>query len=298
MTHHHHHSPLAQPSFTLGKAFFVAIVLNLLFVVAEFLAGFFYNSVGLISDAAHNLGDVASLLLAWLAFKLAKASTRTNYTYGFKKSTILVALTNAIILLFTVGVIIVKSISKFYYPTHVEGGVIAWVAGVGVVVNVATALLFLRDKEKDLNIKGAYLHMMADAIVSVGVVISGVVILFTGWNILDPIIGLLIAIVILFSTWNLLRDSIRLSLDGVPANVDVEHIKSEISNHPDVESMHHLHIWAISTTETALTVHVVLRNLVNMDKVKHELKQMLAKHLISHVTIEVETTESKCEELC
>jgi cobalt-zinc-cadmium efflux system protein len=298
MSHDHHHTLLVKPSFTLGKAFFVAIVLNLLFVVAEFLAGFFYNSVGLISDAAHNLGDVASLLLAWLAFKLAKASTRTNYTYGFKKSTILVALTNAIILLFTVGVIIVKSISKFYYPSPVEGGVIAWVAGVGVVVNVATALLFLQDKEKDINIKGAYLHMMADAIVSVGVVISGVVILFTGWNILDPIIGLLIAIVVLFSTWNLLRDSIRLSLDGVPANVDVENIKSEISNHPEVESMHHLHIWAISTTETALTVHVVLRNLVNMEKVKHELKQMLAKHLISHVTIEVETTESKCEEFC
>lgn len=296
--HHHHHSPIVESSFSLGKAFFFAIVLNVLFVVAEFATGFIYNSIGLISDAAHNLGDVASLLLAWLAFKLAKVSTKTNYTYGFKKSTILVALTNAIILLFTVGVIIIKSISKFYYPSPVEGGVIAWVAGVGVVINLATAFLFIRDKEKDLNVKGAYLHMMADAIVSVGVVVSGITILFTGWNFLDPIIGLLIAVVILFSTWNLLRDSIRLSLDGVPSSVDIEEIKSVILQHPAVESIHHLHIWAISTTETALTVHVVLRNLETMEISKQELKKILAAHLISHATIEIETADGMCGELC
>ena len=208
------------------------------------------------------------------------------------------ALTNAIILLFTVGVIIVKSISKFYYPSPVEGGVIAWVAGVGVVINLATAFLFIRDKEKDLNVKGAYLHMMADAIVSVGVVVSGITILFTGWNFLDPIIGLLIAVVILFSTWNLLRDSIRLSLDGVPSSVDIEEIKSVILQHPAVESIHHLHIWAISTTENALTVHIVVKDARYYDIAKKELKQLLLSKGVSHATIETETYSEACIETC
>lgn len=299
MSHDHHHQhALPQNPFSLGKVFIFAIVLNLSFVAVEFFAGFYYESVGLVSDAAHNLGDVASLLLALLAFRLEKVHARNNYTYGFKKSTILVALTNAVILLCTVGIIVVKSIDKFYHPQAVEGGVIAWVAGIGVVINLATAMLFLRNKEHDLNVKGAYLHMIADALVSVGVVASGIIIVFTGWSIVDPIIGLLIATVVLFSTWNLLTDSLRLSLDGVPVDIDIDEIATLIEQNPAVKSVHHLHIWALSTTETALTVHIVLEDMMLLEKVKKELKELLAKHQIAHATIEVETTESICQEVC
>ncbi len=282
----------------LGKLFLLAILLNLIYVIGEFFAGFYYNSVGLISDAAHNLGDVASLLLAWLAFRLSKVNATHNYTYGYKKSTILVALTNAIILMFTVGIIFVKSIEKFQNPTPVEGGVIAWVAGVGVIINLATALLFIKKKDKDLNVKGAYLHMMADALVSVGVVVSGIVILYTNWVIIDALIGIAIALVILFSTWGLLKSSLRLSLDGVPSQIDKNEIEQLISSHHLVDEFHHLHIWAISTTENALTVHIVVKDARYYDIAKKELKQLLLSKGVSHATIETETYSEACIETC
>lgn len=282
----------------LGKLFLLAILLNLIYVIGEFFAGFYYNSVGLISDAAHNLGDVASLLLAWLAFRLSKVNATHNYTYGYKKSTILVALTNAIILMFTVGIIFVKSIEKIQNPTPVEGGVIAWVAGVGVIINLATALLFIKKKDKDLNVKGAYLHMMADALVSVGVVVSGIVILYTNWVIIDALIGIAIALVILFSTWGLLKSSLRLSLDGVPSQIDKNEIEQLISSHHLVDEFHHLHIWAISTTENALTVHIVVKDARYYDIAKKELKQLLLSKGVSHATIETETYSEACIETC
>lgn len=282
----------------LGKLFLLAILLNLIYVIGEFFAGFYYNSVGLISDAAHNLGDVASLLLAWLAFRLSKVNATHNYTYGYKKSTILVALTNAIILMFTVGIIFVKSIEKIQNPTPVEGGVIAWVAGVGVIINLATALLFIKNKDKDLNVKGAYLHMMADALVSVGVVVSGIVILYTNWVIIDALIGIAIALVILFSTWGLLKSSLRLSLDGVPSQIDKNEIEQLISSHHLVDEFHHLHIWAISTTENALTVHIVVKDARYYDIAKKELKQLLLSKGVSHATIETETYSEACIETC
>lgn len=292
--HHDHHHEITS----LNKAFIIGISLNLVFVVAEFLAGFWYNSLGLLSDAGHNLGDVASLVLAMLAFRLAKVQPTSRYTYGYKKSTVLVSLLNAVILLVAVGIIIGESVGKLFHPQPVEGDAIAWVAGIGVVINAVTAWLFMKDKDKDLNVKGAYLHMAADALVSVGVVVSGLVIARTGWYVIDPIIGLLIALIIIYSTWGLLRDSLRLSLDGVPMGTDIGKVENAIREVPGVEDVHHLHIWAISTTETALTAHIVIKDTNQMETVKHEIKHELEHVGVQHATLEFETTGACCSEPC
>lgn len=298
MAHHADHSHSHHAITSLNKAFIIGITLNLVFVAAEFGVGFWYHSLGLLSDAGHNLSDVASLVLAMLAFRLAKVHATPRYTYGYKKSTILVSLLNAVILLIAVGVIVAESIGKLLRPRPVDGDVIAWVAGIGVVVNAVTAWLFLREKDKDLNVKGAYLHMAADALVSVGVVISGIVINLTGWYVIDPVIGLLIAGIIVYSTWGLLRDSVRLSLDGVPAGMDIKEVKQLICSVPGVRSIHHLHVWAISTTETALTVHVVMEDVPGMEKIKCAVKRKLTEAGIRHVTLEMETPLSDCGPEC
>lgn len=292
---HHDHSPEIT---SLNKAFIIGITLNLAFVVTEFLTGFWYDSLGLLSDAGHNLGDVASLVLAMLAFRLAKAHPTASYTYGYKKSTVLVSLLNAVILLVAVGLIIGESISKLFHPQPVEGDAIAWVAGIGVVINAVTAWLFMKDKDKDLNIKGAYLHLAADALVSVGVVISGLVIARTGWYILDPIIGLATAVIIIISTWGLLRDSLRLSLDGVPMGTDVRKVEDTICAVSGVKDVHHLHIWAISTTETALTAHILIQDTIQMEQIKQAIKQDLQEIGVQHVTLEFETSEFQCKGSC
>ncbi|MDH6356916.1 cation diffusion facilitator family transporter [Parabacteroides sp. PF5-9] len=294
MEHHHdHHHEISS----LNKAFIIGISLNLLFVFAEFGAGFWFNSLGLLSDAGHNLGDVASLVLAMLAFRLAKVHPTSKFTYGYKKSTVLVSLLNAIILLVAVGIIIGESIDKLLHPQPIEGEAVAWVAGIGVVINAFTAWLFLKDKDKDLNVKGAYLHMAADALVSIGVVFSGIIIMYTGWYIIDPIIGIVIAVVIVVSTWGLLRDSIRLSLDGVPIGTDIEKIEAEIARVSGVKNVHHLHIWALSTTETALTAHIRIEDTSQMEKIKQEIKNRLLNVGIQHATLEFETSYVVCEQL-
>lgn len=297
MESQHAHSHAHHPAFTsLNRAFAVGISLNLLFVIAEFLVGFRQNSMGLLSDAGHNLSDVVSLVLAMLAFRLAKVQPTSRYTYGYKKSTILASLLNAVILLVAVGVILAESIDKLMHPRPVEGEVIAWVAGVGVLVNAVTAWLFMKDKEKDLNVKGAFLHMAADALVSVGVMVSGIIIQHTGWYRIDPVIGLLIAAVIVYSTWGLLHDSIRLSLDGVPNGMELGKIEAIICAVPGVKNVHHLHIWPISTTETALTAHIRIAGPPHMEEIKHQIKCRLADHGISHATLEFETSEKPCED--
>ena len=263
MEPHHHHEHNHQLT-SLNKAFIIGITLNIAFVIVEFGVGFYYNSLGLLSDAGHNLGDVASLVLAMLAFRLQKVHPNSRYTYGYKKSTILVSLLNAVILLVAVGIIIAESVDKLFHPVSVDGSAIAWTAGEGVVINALTAWLFMKDKDKDLNVKGAYLHMAADALVSVGVVVSGIIITYTGWSIIDPIIGLGIAVIIIVSTWGLLHDSLRLSLDGVPVGIDAQKIQQLIMEQPGVENCHHLHIWALSTTETALTAHIVIDNITQL----------------------------------
>ena len=295
MTHEHHHHDHTVTS--LNKAFIWGIALNVGFVVVEFAVGLCYGSMGLLSDAGHNLSDVASLLLAMLAFRLAQARATPKYTYGYKKSTVLISLLNSVILLIAVGVIVAESIGRMLHPEPVVGGAIAWTAGVGVAINGFTAWLFMKDKDRDLNVKGAYLHMAADALVSVGVLVSGLVISWTGWTVVDPIVGLAVAGVIVASVWSLTRDSLRLSLDGVPGSIDIAEIERKMEAVPGVRAVHHIHVWAISTTENALTAHVVLDSLSRMEEVKHALKELLGRSEIPHATLEFESVTERCCDL-
>ena len=295
MTHEHHHHDHTVTS--LNKAFIWGIGLNVGFVVVEFAVGLCYGSMGLLSDAGHNLSDVASLLLAMLAFRLAQARATPKYTYGYKKSTVLISLLNSVILLIAVGVIVAESIGRMLHPESVVGGAIAWTAGVGVALNGFTAWLFMKDKDRDLNVKGAYLHMAADALVSVGVLVSGLVISWTGWTVVDPIVGLAVAGVIVASVWSLTRDSLRLSLDGVPGGIDIAEIERKMEAVPGVRAVHHIHVWAISTTENALTAQVVLDSLSRMEEVKHALKELLGRSGIPHATLEFESVTERCCDL-
>lgn len=295
MTHEHHHHDHTVTS--LNKAFIWGIGLNVGFVVVEFAVGLCYGSMGLLSDAGHNLSDVASLLLAMLAFRLAQARATPKYTYGYKKSTVLISLLNSVILLIAVGVIVAESIGRMLHPEPVVGGAIAWTAGVGVAINGFTAWLFMKDKDRDLNVKGAYLHMAADALVSVGVLVSGLAISWTGWTVVDPIVGLAVAGVIVASVWSLTRDSLRLSLDGVPGGIDIAEIERKMEAVPGVRAVHHIHVWAISTTENALTAHVVLDSLSRMEEVKHALKELLGRSEIPHATLEFESVTERCCDL-
>lgn len=299
MTHAHHHHPDASTNAaSLNRAFVVGIALNVVFVAVEFAVGLSYGSMGLLSDAGHNLSDVAGLLLAMLAFRLAQVPSTARYTYGYKKSTVLISLLNSVILLVAVGVIVAESVGRMVHPAPVEGGAIAWTAGVGVVINGFTAALFLRDRRRDLNIRGAYLHMAADALVSLGVLVSGLMISWTGWTLVDPIVGLVVAAVIVASVWSLTRDSLRLSLDGVPPGVDLAEVERAMTELEGVCAVHHIHIWAISTTENALTAHVVLRDLGALERVKCGLKELLVRKGIPHATLEFETPSACCDDRC
>ncbi|WP_298030260.1 cation diffusion facilitator family transporter [uncultured Alistipes sp.] len=295
MAHEHHHDHAVT---SLNKAFILGITLNVAFVAVEFAVGLCYGSMGLLSDAGHNLSDVASLLLAMLAFRLAQAHATPRYTYGYKKSTVLISLLNSVILLIAVGVIVAESIGRMLHPAPVEGGAIAWTAGVGVAINGFTAWLFMKDKDKDLNVKGAYLHMAADALVSVGVLVSGLVISWTGWTIVDPVVGLVVAAVIVASVWSLTRDSLRLSLDGVPVGIRVDELERTMAAVAGVEAVHHIHVWAISTTENALTAHVVLSDMPHMNTIKQRLKAQLEAAGIHHVTLEFESPAEHCSDRC
>lgn len=291
--HSHAHGHGRLPS-SLNRVFVICIVLNLLFVGIEAAAGLLFNSVGLLSDAGHNLSDVFSLLLALLAFRMSGIRANSHFTYGYKKSTVLVSLVNAVILLVAVGAIIFESISRFGSPVDVPGTAVAATAGAGIIVNGLTAVLLMKDQKKDLNVRGAYLHMFMDTVVSVGVVISGIVIGLTGLEWIDPAISLVIAAVILVSTFNMLKESLYLSLDAVPSSVDIKKIESALDRAPGVAGWHHLHIWPISTTENAATLHVVVDNISEMENVKGSVKKIFEKEGVSHCTIETETTAESC----
>lgn len=293
--HTHSHTPVSG---NLTRAFLIGIGLNVSYAAVECGIGVYYNSMGLISDAGHNLSDVVSLVLALLALRLSKRPAVANYTYGYRKSTILISLLNAVILLIAVGVIVAESIGKFVRPAEVEGGAIAWTAGVGVIINFVTAWLFLRDKDRDLNVKGAYLHMIADALVSVGVVVSGIVIAFTGWTVIDPIVGLVVAGVIVLSTWRLLADSLRLSLDGVPEGIETARVKEAIASVEGVNDVHHIHIWALSTTENALTAHLLTDDMRDEERIRCQIRERLHDMGITHVTLELETRHTPQCDCC
>ena len=291
--HHHHHAHAIEK---LSTIYIVAVALNLAFVIVEAVAGIVGNSIGLLSDAGHNLSDVFSLLLAMIALKLASSHATKRFTYGHRKASVLISLLNAIILLVAVGAIIVESVEKFFNPTEVNGTLIIWTATVGIVINGVTAWVLSRQNQHDINTRGAFLHMLADTLVSVGVVVSGIIINYTGWTIVDPIIGIVIAIVILISTWSLLSESLRMSTDAVPEGFDVDDIKKKIENQEGVLNVHHMHIWAISTTETALTCHIVIPEASMLEEVTDRVKEMLDGLGIHHSTLELETNSSHCHD--
>ena len=279
----------------MRKILWIAIILNLLFVGVEAGVGLWQNSLSLLSDAGHNLSDVFSLVLVVVGLHLVKVHSNEHYTYGYKKSTILISLANALLLLVAVGVIIAESVHKLREPAAIDGTVISWTAGIGILINGVTTLLLMRGQKGDLNIRGAFLHMAADTLVSIGVVISGIVIKHTGWFIIDPIISIAIAIVILVSTWELLRDSMRLALDGVPEGIEVDEVAELMRDTEHVTDVHHLHIWAMSTTENALTAHVVIDDEHEASAVRKALKEALRAQHITHATIEIENANDCCD---
>jgi cobalt-zinc-cadmium efflux system protein len=294
--HGHHHGPVAA---VVSKAFIWGIVLNTAYVVVQATAGIVMNSMALLSDAGHNLSDVISLVLGLLAHRLAALKPTQSFTYGYKKTTILAALANAVFLLITVGIIAYGSIARLFHPEPVAGGDVALVATAGIIVNGVSALFFFRNKEHDMNVKGAYLHLMADALVSVGVVVAGVLIRYTHWYWLDSVTSLVILVVILASTWSLLMDSLRLSLDAVPTHIKSKEIEQLVAKMRGVKNMHHIHIWAMSTTENALTAHVVTDDGLSFDekmKLVGDIKHELMHHGIQHATIELEAPGMPCDE--
>lgn len=293
----HHHHPVNLEK--VNRAFVIGIVLNFLFVVIEVVVGLSIHSLSLLSDAGHNLADVASLAMALIAIRLLKIKPTEKYTYGYKKTTILVALLNAAILLISLGAIGYEAIHRLMDPEPLPGKTIAIVAAIGIAINAVTALLFLRDRENDLNVRGAFLHLLSDAVVSAALVIGGIIIFFTHLYWIDAVLSLLVAIVILFSTWQLLRDSLRLSLDGVPLGIEIKTIRETIAKIPGVKDFHHIHVWAISTTENALTAHLCVDREASMEqieKLKHTIKHELLHQKIQHATLEIEMENSPCDE--
>jgi cobalt-zinc-cadmium efflux system protein len=291
--HHHsashsHHGHSHAPRASYGRAFAIGIVLNLGFVIIEAGYGFWADSMALLSDAGHNLGDVLGLAIAWGAELLAKRSPTERFTYGLRSSSILAALFNALLLLVAVGGIAWESIERLIEPTPVAAVTVMIVAGIGILVNGFTAFLFMGG-QNDLNIRGAFLHMVADAAVSLGVVLGGLAILWTGANWIDPVLSLVIAGVILWSTWGLLNQSLTLSLHGVPRDIAVPDVRKALERMPGVARVHHLHVWAVSTSETALTAHLVMPDGHPGDRFLAEAQQELKEHFgIRHMTLQIE----------
>ncbi len=296
--HSHDHSIASLDS--INKAFYIGIGLNLIFTIIEFVVGYMTDSLALLADASHNLSDVASLVISLVGLKLAQKAGNALYTYGYKKSSILASLINAVILVFIAGNILIEAVKRIGNAPTIMGTPIIITAIIGVVINTVSALLFFKGQKDDINIKGAFLHLITDAIVSLGVVLSGVIIYYTNWNIIDPIISIIIAIVVLLSTWSLLRESIKLTLDGVPKNIDTEKIKEIIVSNDMVDDYHDLHIWALSSSQNALTVHISLKEGVDINDffdIKHKMKKQLQEVNIHHATIEL-ALHSTCEFSC
>jgi cobalt-zinc-cadmium efflux system protein len=283
MSHSH------QQQIDFGRAFAIGVLLNTGFIVAEVVFGLLSDSLTLLADAGHNLSDVMGLLIAWGAINLERRSPTKRFTYGLRRTSVLAALANAILLLVSVGAIAWEAIRRLHEPAPVAGQTIIWVASVGVVINGLTAWLFSGGRKGDLNIRGAFLHMATDAAVSAGVVVAGFIILRTGWSLIDPISSLVIVAIILVGTWGLLRDSIGLVLDAVPRGIDPGAVQLFLEQLPGVAAIHHLHVWGLSTTETACTAHVVKREPQLDDQllkqIAHELHERFG---IEHTTIQFE----------
>lgn len=284
MSHQHHSSSSSD----YGRAFVLGIGLNTLYVIVELIYGVIANSSALIADAGHNATDVFSLILAWIAIKIATKKPSKRYTYGLRKSTILASLFNGVLIIFAAGLIAWEAIEKFRHPAPVAGNIVMIVAGIGLVVNAGTALLFWKGQQGDLNIRGAFLHMAADAAVTLGVLLGGFAIRYTGEIWIDPVLSLLIVAVILYSAWGLLRDSLEIAVDAVPRNIDIDEVEAWLNQIDGVEEVHDLHIWAMSTSETSLSAHLVVPQGHN-DQFLYDIREKLhQKFNISHTTLQIE----------
>jgi cobalt-zinc-cadmium efflux system protein len=285
--HGHSHAPA-----NFGRAFAIGTALNLGFVVVEAGYGIASGSMSLLADAGHNLSDVLGLGIAWTAASLGKRAPKGRYTYGLRSSSILAALLNAILLLVAIGVIAVEAVGRFFDPQPVAGGTMMAVAAVGILINGATALLFARGRDHDINIRGAFLHMAADAAISAGVVVAGFLILKTGQVWIDPAVSLALTAIVAIGTWGLLRDSVNMSLHAAPTGIDPETIGTFLAAEPGVAAIHDLHVWPMSTTETALTVHLVLPQGYPGDAFASDLAHRLNHRFgIDHTTIQIETDD-------
>ena len=287
--HHHDHGHTAPNH---NRAFAIGVALNLAFVVIEALYGFRAHSLSLLADAGHNLGDVMGLLLAWGAGILATRLPSARRTYGLRRSSILAALGNAVLLLLAVGGIVWEALARFRTPEPVASGVVVWVALIGIGINTATALLFMRGRKSDLNIRGAFVHMAADAAVSAGVVVAALIMMRTGWLWLDPAVSVVIAIIIAVGTWGLLRDSVNLALDAVPEGIEPDEVQAYLAQLPGVTAVHDLHIWGMSTTHVAVTAHLVKPGVADDDALLAEASRGLHDRFgIEHSTLQVERSE-------
>ena len=282
--HEHHHAPA-----DFGRAFAIGIALNLGFVAVETVYGFIANSMSLLADAGHNLSDVLGLVVAWSGATMARRAPSPRFTYGLKKAPILAALANSLFLLIAVGAIGAEAIRRLFHPSSTDGETVTIVAAIGIAINAATALMFARGREHDINIRGAYLHMAADAAVSAAVVFAGLVILWTGQRWVDPVMSLAVAVIILWSGIGLLKESVWMSLAGVPSGIDVDLVEAELEQLDGVETVHDLHVWPLSTTETALTAHLVAPGVDSTDALLRAARRMLHDRFrIEHCTLQVE----------
>ncbi len=293
--HHHDHDHHHVVPATFGLAFAIGIALNGGFVVLEAAYGTIYGSMALLADAGHNLSDVLGLVIAYGASVLAARVPTARFTYGFKASSILAALINASLLLVALGAILVETLRRLFDPEPVLGGPIMAIAAIGIVINTLTALMFMRGRHHDINIRGAYLHMAADAAVSAGVVVAGLLITLTGWHWIDPVTSLLIVGVIAYGTWDLLSSALKMGLHGVPAAIDARAVQEFLCARPGVGAVHDLHIWPMSTTETALTAHLVIPAGHPGDAFLHDLAHELEHHFgVHHTTFQIETEGRDC----
>ena len=280
----HNHAPA-----NYGRAFAIGVTLNLAFVVIELIYGRLSHSLALVADAGHNLSDVLGLVLAWGAMMLARRHPTAERTYGFRRSSILAALINAAVLLISVGAIAWEAMGRVTRPGPVSGTTVIWVASLGILINAGTAIMFMSGRKGDLNIRGAFMHMAADAVIALGVVLTAVAMLQTGWLWLDPVVSLVIVVLIVYGTWGLLRDSINLALDAVPVGIDMNEVREYLAGLPTCVDVHDLHVWGMSTTEAALTAHVVMAQTVCDDALlARTANELHHKFGIEHTTLQVE----------
>ncbi len=293
-SHHDRHGPHGHVPKDFSTAFAIGIILNIAYIIIEVIYGLIAGSMALLADAGHNLSDVLGLIIAWVGSVLAKKPPTKRFTFGLGGSSILAALLNALLLLVAVGAIAWEAISRFQDPAPVSSETVIWVASVGIAINFGTALLFMRGQKDDINVRGAFLHMMADAGVSAAVVVGGIIIFVTGMNWVDPLISLIVVAIIFWSTWGLLKESVSMTLAGVPSNIDAGEVQEYLENLPDVAAVHDVHIWPMSTSETALTAHLIIPSghpgggfLANLQD------ELLMKFAIHHMTIQIELEDEE-----